>query len=324
MENVYAGIDIGGTTVKLALIDEEGTIHDKWEIPTDKSDSGKNILRDIAGSLNQATDRMNKIPAITAAGVGAPGYIDVDNGVIVEAVNLGWKNVAVSKELGEALGVPVYADNDANLAAAGEKWKGAGGNADHLLAVTLGTGVGGGIIAGGEILHGYAGLAGEIGHITVLKEGGAPCNCGKNGCLETVSSATGIARLATEALKNYKGESGLKTIQDVNNVIEAKDVFIEASKGDKLATNVVEESMEHLGFTLANLCNSLNPQVVVIGGGVSKAGDQLLNELRKPFKRFSIPKIAKETELKIATLGNDAGVIGAAWLAKQKEQKLKD
>ncbi|WP_232318270.1 ROK family glucokinase [Salisediminibacterium beveridgei] len=318
MKNVYAGIDIGGTTVKMALIDEEGTIFDKWEIPTDKRESGKHILRDIAASLHQATGRLHNVHHILGAGVGAPGYIDVENGVIVEAVNLGWKNVAVSAELGEALGVPVFADNDANLAAAGEKWKGAGGDADNLLAVTLGTGVGGGIIAGGEILHGYAGLAGEIGHITVLKEGGAPCNCGKQGCLETVSSATGIARMAKEALNQFDGESELKNIQTANGTIEAKDVFAEAAKGDELASSIVRESMDHLGFTLANLCNSLNPQVVVIGGGVSKAGEQLLEAMRGSFTRFSIPKIAQETEIKIATLGNDAGVIGAAWLAKQK------
>lgn len=324
MKNVFAGIDIGGTTVKMALIDEEGTIFDKWEIPTDKSDSGKHILGNIAASLLQATDRLHNVHQIIGAGVGAPGYIDVDNGVIIEAVNLGWKNVAVSTELGEALGVPVFADNDANLAAAGEKWKGAGGDAENLLAVTLGTGVGGGIIASGEIVHGHAGLAGEIGHITVVKEGGAACNCGKNGCLETVSSATGIARLAKEALAGYTGDSGLNMIQTEKGSIEAKDVFSEAAKGDSLAKAVVQDSMDHLGFTLANLCNSLNPQVVVIGGGVSKAGEQVLEALYEPFTRFSIPKIAKETELKIATLGNDAGVIGAAWLAKQRLSKSEE
>ncbi|ADH99810.1 ROK family glucokinase [Salisediminibacterium selenitireducens] len=316
MDHVFAGIDIGGTTVKIAFIQEDGSILDKWEIPTDKTEKGKHILRDIAASVNE---RKNTLDGLTlkGAGVGAPGYIDVDHGVIVEAVNLGWKDYKVADILRDALEIPVFVDNDANLAAAGEKWLGAGDNANNLLAVTLGTGVGGGILAGGEIIHGHAGLAGEIGHITSVKDDGAPCNCGKKGCLETVSSATGIARLGTEAASEYP-DSSLHAVIASKDKLEAKDVFAEAGKGDQAARKVVQESMEHLGFALANLCNSFNPQVVVIGGGVSKAGKQLIDAIRPSFNRFAIPKIADETDMVIATLGNDAGVIGGAWLARQK------
>lgn len=316
MDHVFAGIDIGGTTVKIAFIHQDGSILDKWEITTNKTDGGKYILDDIASSINERKLAHEGL-SLEGAGVGAPGYIDVEHGIIVEAVNLGWKNYKVADLLKDAMGIPVFVDNDANLAAAGEKWLGAGDNASNLLAVTLGTGVGGGVLAGGEIIHGHAGLAGEIGHISSVKENGAFCNCGKYGCLETVSSATGIARLGKEAANNDP-TSSLHSILTVNGTLEAKDVFSEAGKGDSTAQSVVNNSMEHLGFALANLCNSLNPQVVVIGGGVSKAGSQLIDALRPVFNRYAIPKIAEETDIVIATLGNDAGVIGGAWLARQK------
>lgn len=313
------GIDVGGTTVKLAFIDEEGTVNQKWEINTDRKENGKYIMRDVAETVLEKVKelKINK-KQILAAGVGAPGYIDVENGVIVEAVNLGWKNYPIQQELEQLLNIPVVVDNDANLAAGGEKWKGAGEGAENLLAVTLGTGVGGGIIAGGEIIHGESGLAGEIGHIAAVKDGGAKCNCGKYGCLETVASATGIARLGLVAIKeNPKGY--LKSILDEVGTISAKDVFDGAKKGDMIALNVVNESTGHLGFVLANLANALNPETIVIGGGVSKAGSFLVEYIREAFNQFAIPKIAKETTLKIAQLENDAGVIGAAWLAKQKK-----
>jgi glucokinase len=316
------GIDVGGTTVKLAFIDEEGTVKEKWEINTNRKENGKFIMHDVANSVLKKLDELNlDKKQILAAGVGAPGYIDVENGVIVEAVNLGWKNYPIAKELEQLLDMPVVADNDANLAAGGEKWKGAGEGAENLLAVTLGTGVGGGIIAGGEIIHGESGLAGEIGHIATVKVDGAKCNCGKFGCLETVASATGIARLGLEAVQE-KPEGYLKMILDEAGTISAQDVFDGAKKGDAIALSVVKEATGHLGFVLANLANALNPETIVIGGGVSKAGNFLVDYIREAFNQFAIPKIAKETSIKIAELENDAGVIGAAWLAKQKRTSL--
>ncbi|WP_280768436.1 ROK family glucokinase [Salipaludibacillus daqingensis] len=316
------GIDVGGTTVKLAFIDEEGIIVEKWEIATNRDDKGKNIMKDVADAvLAKIAEQNISKEQILAAGVGAPGYIDVENGIIVEAVNLGWKNYPIQEELEHLLQVPIVVDNDANLAAGGEKWKGAGEGAENLLAVTLGTGVGGGIIAGGEIIHGESGLAGEIGHITSVKSGGAKCNCGKSGCLETVASATGIARLGLEAIQ-LKPEGYLKSILDETGTLTAKDVFDGAKKEDETALGVIKESTEHLGFALANLANALNPETIVIGGGVSKAGAFLVDYIRSAFNQFAIPKIAKETTIKIAKLENDAGVIGAAWLAKQKRTSV--
>lgn len=313
-KKAVAGIDVGGTTVKIAFISLEGEILSKWEITTNQKDNGAYIMQETAASI-QAENQKAEIDLV-AAGVGAPGFIDVENGFIYEAVNLGWKNYELRKEMENLLKIPVVVDNDANLAAGGEKWKGAGENASNIIAVTLGTGVGGGIIAGGEIIHGESGMAGEIGHITSVKTGGARCNCGKHGCLETVSSATGIARLGLEAVQREK--SGyLQRILDENGSVSAKDVLDGAKNQDKLSEEVLNESMEHLGFALANLSNSLNPEIIVIGGGVSKAGTFLLEKLSHSFKKYAIPKIAEETKINIAILGNDAGVIGAAWIAKE-------
>lgn len=209
--------------------------------------------------------------------------------------------------------LPAVVDNDANIAAIGEMWKGAGNGAKNLICVTLGTGVGGGVIANGQIVRGANGAAGEIGHITSVPEGGAPCNCGKTGCLETIASATGIVRLAKEKLATSETDSSLRKLE----TITAKDVLDAAKENDRLALEVVEEVFFHLGLALANAANALNPEKIVIGGGVSKAGNWLAERVTEYFKRFAFPRVAESASIVIATLGNDAGVIGGAWLAKQ-------
>ncbi|UJW57519.1 ROK family glucokinase [Bacillus sp. A116_S68] len=317
--SVYAGIDIGGTTVKLAFITKEGDIISKWEIPTNRTEKGRYITADIAQTVKEkAVELKIDYKSLKAAGVGAPGYIDVENGIIIEAVNLGWKDYHIQSELETLLNIPIVVDNDANLAAAGEKWKGAGAGAEDLVAITLGTGVGGGIIARGKIIHGKSGLAGEIGHVTSVKEGGEHCNCGKRGCLETVASATGIARLGMKAIQESREHEGYLQKQLLTaGTLTAKDVFDGAKNEDETALRVVKIAADHLGFALSNLANSLNPQTIVIGGGVSKAGTFLLDFVSDSFKKYAIPLVARETDINIATLGNDAGVIGAVWLAKE-------
>ncbi|SDY54538.1 glucokinase [Evansella caseinilytica] len=320
-KNLLAGIDIGGTTVKLSFIDVQGNILTKWEIPTNIADGGKHIVKDIAATIEEklAELGLNK-SHLMGIGIGAPGFIDVKNGIIFEAVNIGWKDFHLKEEIETLLAVPAFVDNDANLAAVGEMWQGAGKGAKNLICVTLGTGVGGGIIADGEIIHGQSGMAGEIGHIAAVTENGAPCNCGKTGCLETVASATGISRLALEALdKNNTGK--LTDILAQHGKLSTKDVFTAAQENDAVALSVIDEATRHLGLVLANLANAINPETIVIGGGVSRAGDYLVHHIRRYFNRFAIPKIANETKMHIATLGNDAGVYGAAWLAKSKAMK---
>ncbi|MBP3951235.1 ROK family glucokinase [Bacillus suaedae] len=317
MEKWFVGVDIGGTTIKMAFVTGEGEIISKWEIPTNTANGGTEIPEDIAEAIRQKSAELGEsVDHLQAIGVGAPGFINMDTGFIYQAVNIGWKDFALKDLLEKETGLPVTVDNDANIAALGEMWRGSGDGARDLLCVTLGTGVGGGIVANGQILNGANGMAGEIGHNTVIAEGGMPCNCGKTGCLETVASATGIKRLAMNALADGS-PSTLADLLEQHGAISSKEVFEAAELGDEVAQSVVHEVCFHLGLALANLANALNPAKIVVGGGVSKAGQHLLDPLESEFRRFALPRVAEGAEFKIATLGNDAGVIGGAWIAKQ-------
>ncbi|WP_413380189.1 ROK family glucokinase [Alkalihalobacillus sp. 1P02AB] len=312
----YVGIDIGGTTIKMAFITETGEITTKWEIPTNTEEQGIQIPQDIAAAIRLKLDELGESSQkLSAIGLGAPGFIEMETGFIYKAVNIGWNDFPLKEILEKETGLRVTVDNDANVAALGEMWKGAGDGASDLLCVTLGTGVGGGIISNGKIVHGANGMAGEIGHITAIAEGGVSCNCGKTGCIETIASATGIARLAETGLVQ-RPESRLQSILVSDGEITAKDVFEAAEAGDSFANEIVEKVSFHLGLVIANLANSINPHKIVIGGGVSKAGNGLLTPLTTQFNRFALPRVAESAEIEVATLGNDAGVIGAAWLAK--------
>jgi glucokinase len=318
-EKWVVGVDLGGTTIKMAFVNHYGEIVTKWEVPTDISEEGKNIPTDIAKAIDRKLTELGETKdKLLALGIGAPGPVNKANGSLYVAVNLGWSDFPLRDRLEMETSLPVVVDNDANVAAIGEMWKGAGEGAKDLLCVTLGTGVGGGVIANGDIVHGVNGAAGEIGHVTSIPEGGARCNCGKTGCLETIASATGVVRLALNALETTTTASVLREAHNKEEAVTAKMIFDAAAAQDELALRIVEELAFHLGLALANLANGLNPEKIVIGGGVSKAGDTLLNPLKEQFKRFAFPRVAQGAELTIATLGNDAGVIGGAWLAKEK------
>ena len=322
-EKWLVGVDLGGTTIKLAFISVYGEILHKWEIPTNISEKGKYITVDIAKAIDEKLQELGEQKSkLAGLGMGAPGPVHMATGLIYEAINLGWKDYPLKDLLEVETGLPVVVDNDANIAAIGEMWKGAGEGAKDIVCVTLGTGVGGGVIANGEVVHGVSGAGGEIGHITVLPEGGAPCNCGKTGCLETVASATGIVRLAKEALQSSKDEGELRSRWNEAGAVTAKDVFDAARNGDAFAQSILDRVASYLGLAIANFSNALNPEKVVIGGGVSKAGDVLLQPVQKYFEKYAFPRVAKSTKLAIATLGNDAGVIGGAWLVKTKIAKL--
>lgn len=323
VEKWLIGVDLGGTTIKIAFLSLYGEILHKWEIPTDKSNEGKNITTDIAKAIDLKLDELGRSKsAIQGIGIGAPGPVNLATGEIYEAVNLGWKDVYPLKDLLELeTSLPVAVDNDANCAALGEMWKGAGNGARDLVCVTLGTGVGGGVIANGDIVHGKSGAAGEIGHITSIAEGGAPCNCGKSGCLETIASATGIVRLAIEELSMHTHSGSLSELYRRDGIVSAKDIFDAAKEGDATARIVIEKVAFHLGIALANIANTLNPEKVVLGGGVSRAGAILLDSVQESFMKYSFPRVANSTEIALATLGNDAGVIGAAWIVENRVTK---
>jgi glucokinase len=321
-EMMNIGVDLGGTTTKMALIDDAGKTIDRWAIVTNTIDNGSHIASDISESINKKLKQYNLGPSeVRGIGMGAPGFIDMDSGFVYKAVNIGWENYPLKEELEKLTGLPSIIENDANMAALGEMWLGAGRGARDLICVTLGTGVGGGIIIGGDIVHGISGMAGEIGHITVVPKGGSPCNCGKKGCLETVSSATGIRRMGLDALDYNDSDSILRDLFEKNGDISAEDVFNCAAKGDQLSAAVAEKAAYYLGYALGTISIVVNPEKIVIGGGVSHAGKTLIDPLTKYFKKFSLPRVFDACKINIAQLSNDAGVVGGAWLAKTKIAK---
>jgi len=308
MSKYVFGVDIGGTTVKLGLFDVEGNVLDKWEIPTRTEDSGSKILPDIAESIRSKISEKNIAAGeVVGVGAGAPGPVDSD-GVIHMAVNLGWGTFSIKERLESILGLPVMAGNDANVAALGEMWKGGGQGSSDLIAVTLGTGVGGGIITGGRVLAGVSGAGGEIGHIHVEDRETESCNCGNKGCLEQYASATGITRLANRKLAESNRESMLR-----KGEISAKTVFDAVKQKDALAMEVAEEFGKYLGDGLAVIAGVVNPDTIVIGGGVSKAGEILIDYVRPHYEK-NVFRGSKDVRFVLATLGNDAGIYGAAKL----------
>ncbi len=301
------GVDVGGTTVKLGLFDQNGTVIDKWEIPTRTENNGKNILPDIAAGIQaKMAEKSLTKEDVAGVGVGVPGPVD-GNGIVHRAVNLGWAEVDLKRELTALLdGMLVKGGNDANVAALGEMWKGGGQGHKNLVAVTLGTGVGGGIIVNGEIMTGATGAGGEIGHIHVEDHETEACGCGNYGCLEEYASATGITRLANRALKASDKDSVLRSGE-----VSAKTVFDAVKAGDELAIEVARQFGDYLGKGLGVIAGIINPEIFVIGGGVSKAGEVLFDYIRPSFEKTAFHG-SRDVIFALATLGNDAGIYGAA------------
>ncbi len=310
-------IDLGGTTVKLAIIKTDGEIIEKWEIPTNKKENGKWIVDDIYSSFMSKIKQSGLVKnQFTGVGMGAPGPF-LPDGTLIRAVNIGLENYPLKQILEETFSLPAFVENDANCAALGEMWQGAGKGLKNLICITLGTGVGGGIIANGRLISGITGGAGEIGHITVRPNDGYVCNCGKTGCLETVASATGIVRTAEEYVSRTQEPSSLNLLyEEKNGKITAKDVF-DLLPGDKGAEKIVDRTAYYLGSALGTLSTLLNPEAIVIGGGVSRAGDKLLTPVKKYYEKFAFPPTRHDTKIIPAKLGNDAGVFGAAYLVMQ-------
>lgn len=306
--NYCFGVDIGGTTIKMGLFQFNGEVIDKWEIKTRVENEGAAILPDIAASLKEKMEKYKlQKENVLGIGVGVPAPVS-ENGIVNGSANLGWKYKEVKHELEEYTEINVKVGNDANVAALGEMWKGGGLGNKNMVMVTLGTGVGGGIIIDGKILGGAHGAGGEIGHICVNYEEEETCGCGNKGCLEQYASATGITRLANMRLKKDDTPSKLR-----DGEVSAKTVFDAVKEGDTLAIEVAEEFGKYLGFALANIAVLTDPSVIVIGGGVSKAGEILLTFVEKYFKE-RVFFANKSVKFALAQLGNDAGICGAAKL----------
>ncbi|MGY3724737.1 glucokinase [Granulicatella balaenopterae] len=316
MAKKIIGIDLGGTSIKLAIVTQQGDIQQKWSIPTNILDGGAHIVPDMIASIKHKIALLNLTTEdFLGIGMGSPGVVNRENGTVTGAYNLGWKETQKIKEpIEKELGLPFFIDNDANVAALGEQWVGAGSNNPDVVFITLGTGVGGGIIADGNLIHGVAGAGGEIGHMTVDFDEPFACTCGKKGCLETVASATGIVNLARRYSERFAGESQLKERIDNAEDVSAKMVMDLAKEGDHLAVIVYEHFAEYLGMACADIAALLNPATIVIGGGVSAAGEFLLTGVQKYFNQHTFPQVRETTKLDLAKLSNDAGVIGAASL----------
>lgn len=314
MKRFIVGVDLGGTTVKLGLFTKEGALLGSWEIPTVKTDNGNKILPDIARSI----ERKLKVKAIhkeevIGVGVGVPGPV-VNQSLVYGAVNLGWDVMDVAEILSNLLQLPIKVSNDANIAALGELWQGAGTGYKNVVAVTLGTGVGGGIIVNGTILEGSKGAAGEIGHIHVEDDEIESCTCNNKGCLEQYASATGIARLAQRRLLEDSKQSILRGKEHIS----AKMVFDAVKEGDELAIEVAKRFGAYLGKALAGIAAVVNPEMFIIGGGVSKAGPILLDFIESNFYENVFCR-CNDVTFTLATLGNDAGIYGAAGLFRNYE-----
>lgn len=311
MSKKCIGIDVGGTTVKAGLFEEDGTLLRKWEVPTRKEEGGVYILPDVAASIREVlAEEKIALNDVIGAGMGLPGPV-LPDGYVEVCVNLGWRDMNPQRQLSDLLeGLPVRSGNDANVAALGEMWQGGGRGYKDIVMVTLGTGVGGGVIIDERMVAGRHGLGGEIGHIRIREDEKESCNCKGRGCLEQVASATGIAREARRAMAASEKESALRTFGDA---VTAKDVLDCAKAGDALALKVMETVCYYLGWGLAMISMTVDPEVFVIGGGVSRAGTFLTDMIEKYYKEYT-PISENKAGIALATLGNDAGIYGAARL----------
>lgn len=308
MTNYVFGVDIGGTTIKTGLFDAGGELVEKWEIPTDTSDSGSNIIGDIAASIKRKmTEKGISKDSVGGIGMGVPGPV-LESGKVLGCVNLGWGEINAAALLSEATGLKVKSGNDANVAALGEMWRGGGMGYSNMVMVTLGTGVGGGIVLGRKILYGSHGAGGEIGHAVINPNETEQCTCKNRGCLEQYCAAAGIVRTAENILSESDAPSVLRGIK-----LDPKVIFDAAKAGDAAGLETVEIFADRLGRFLANISAVIDPQIFVIGGGISKAGGILTDSIQKYYKKYAF-HASKNTKFSLAVLGNDAGIYGGAML----------
>lgn len=311
MAKIGIGVDVGGTSVKLGMFTRTGNLIKKWEIPTDRENNCANVIPDVAASVRKTLEEEGfTLEDVVGVGLGVPGPVQ-PTGYVEVCVNLHWRDRYPGRELSELLdGVRVEAGNDANVAALGEAWKGGGGGADDAVMFTLGTGVGGGVIVNGKIITGKHGLGGELGHMHVRDEETEFCNCGGKGCLEQIASATGIVREAKRILKKSDADSKMRQLGDL---LTARDVCDLGRDGDPLADEVMETVSRYLGLAISHVEMTVDPDVFIIGGGVSRAGSYLLEKIRKYYNDYTTLS-RNHGNVVLAALGNDAGIYGAVRL----------
>lgn len=314
---MYIGVDLGGTKIKIGLVNEEGQMVKSGSIATDPSHDYGIIMRDMTAEIERLiTGEGLQIQDIQSIGIGVPGLVDYEKGMIIYCTNLSWYNVNAVSYLKEHFQVPVYIENDATAAGYAESLFGSTKEARDSIFLTIGTGIGGGIIINKQIIRGAHGAGSELGHM-VIGENFYDCNCGRNGCFETLASATAMIKYATHRMKQEPGTSGLEKPYEQNGGLEAKDVFDQAALGDAIAAETVERTAKYMAIGIANIYNIFDPEIIAIGGGVSKAADSFFDLVRSYAKKMALVDCIDYAKIVRAELGNDAGIIGAAFLSKQ-------
>lgn len=308
MENLYIGIDLGGTKLYTAIGNSSGEILNEVILPTEANKGYEQIVNKMKDSIRKVMEGIDK-SKIKAIGLGSPGPLDVKNGIISEPVNLPFSNYPIVDELSKEFGFKTFLDNDANVATLAEYMFGAGKGTENMVYVTVSTGVGGGAILNGKIYRGSTSNALEVGH-TTINMSGRRCGCGNNGCVEAVSSGTAIMKVAKDAL-----ESRVKTSLKNYDIVTSKEVFMEASKGDKVSIEILENALSYLGAAIANYANILDPEVIVIGGGISGAGDIVFEIVNREMEKRCLTPIYENCKIKKSYLGSKTGVLGAIALA---------
>lgn len=312
------GIDLGGTKISGALADLNGNVLSQHTIPTNASEGENAVLERIISVIQTVINNSGKkIKDVKTIGIGSPGPLDVEKGMILTTPNLPFEHFNIVQPIEEKFNVPTYLDNDANVAAIGEYMLGAGKGTKNMLYITVSTGIGGGAIINGNIYRGHTSNALEVGHMTLVEDG-PKCNCGNYGCVEVLASGTAIARQANEAI-----EEGLETSLKKYNPVTSYEVFKEAANGDKVAGEIIDKSLNYLGICVANLIASFDPEMVVIGGGVSKAGSLVFEKVRKVVNKRCFKAMAESVKIVPAGLGTDAGVLGAVALALVEGENTK-
>lgn len=314
LHKMYIGIDLGGTNIAVGLVNDSGKIVCQKSTPTLAPRSCTEIVADmIKLSEDLVAEAGLTMADIQAVGIGCPGSVDYSSGSIIRADNLGFSNVPIREEFNKYYNVPVILENDANAAAYGE-YIATGDNAEVFLAVTLGTGIGGGVILGGKLFTGSNGAGGEIGHFTLVHDG-VLCSCGKKGCWESYASVTALINQTKYAMEKHP-ESMMHIIAEKSGKVNGKTAFDAAKQGDIVAQAVVNQYIKYVADGIVSMINIFQPNKIVIGGGISREGDYLLNPIKEIVSIYDYNRTAKKTEIQIATLFNDAGIIGSAFIAK--------
>lgn len=314
---MYIGIDLGGTNIAIGIVDDDAKIIVKGSTPTYNERSYQEIVKDMAELSKELIKKAGlEIEDIKGIGVGSPGSIDAKNGVVVYANNLEFNNVPLREELNKYFDVPVAVENDANAAALGE-YKATGIESECFVAITLGTGVGSGIVIDGKIFRGFNGAGGEIGHTTLVADG-VQCTCGRKGCWEAYASVTALIRQTKVAIEKHPESLMNEIVKKNGGEVSGRTAFDAAKQGDKAAQNVVDTYVKYVADGVINVINTFQPEILVIGGGISREGEYLVEPVRKNCQEFSYMKgELPETRIQPATLLNDAGIVGAAFAAKE-------